>query len=106
MDLLLRPTVIADGKLKDDYCVFHKDRCIGRIRLADERSWQGVVWQWHITPLLPIPSWCNGNAASLDEAKSEFKEAWDRFYAFLTPEQIEGWHRAEDIAKANASWLR
>ncbi|WP_425905139.1 hypothetical protein [Nitrobacter sp. TKz-YC02] len=106
MDYLLRPTVIAGDKLKDDYCVFQKDRCIGRIRLADERSWQGVVWQWHVTPLLPIPSWCNGNAASLDEAKGEFKEAWERFSASLTPEQIEGWHRAEDIAKTNASWLR
>jgi hypothetical protein len=59
-----------------------------------------------VTTLLPIPSWCNGDADSLDKAKSEFKEAWERFYASLTPEQIEGWHRAEDIAKANASWLK
>jgi hypothetical protein len=96
MDYLLRPTVIAGDQPKDDYCVFHTDRLIGRIRLADERSWQGVVWQWNVNPLLPIPSWRNGNAGSLDEAKSEFKAAWERFYASLTPEQIKGWHQTED----------
>jgi hypothetical protein len=105
MDYLLRPNVIAGDQMKDDYCVFHKDRLIGRIRRADERSWQDERWEWNVNPLLPTPSWCNGDADSLDEAKSEFKEAWERFYASLTPEQIEGWHRAEDIARANASWL-
>jgi hypothetical protein len=34
----LRPTIVAGDKLKDDYSVFHKDRHVGRIRLADERT--------------------------------------------------------------------
>ena len=89
MDYLLHPTVIAGDQLKDDYCVFRKDRRIGRIRRADERSWQGERWEWNVNSPLPIPSWCNGNADSLDEAKSEFKAAWERFYESLTPQDIE-----------------
>jgi len=99
MDYLLRPTVIAGDQLKDDYCVFRKDRRIGRIRRADKRSWQGERWEWHVNPPLPIPPWCNGDADSLDGAKSEFKAAWERFYASLTPQDIELWHRTEDLGK-------
>jgi hypothetical protein len=100
MDLLLRPTVIAGDKLDDDYCVIHDDRSVGRIRLATERSHQGVVWVWHVNPPLPIPSWCNGSAESLDVAKAQFKAAWERLYAALTPDDTARWHRTEDLAKA------
>ena len=41
---LHRPTIICGDKFKDDYCVFHEGRSIGRIMLASERSWQGEVW--------------------------------------------------------------
>jgi hypothetical protein len=54
MDLVLRPTVIGDDKVKDDYCVFHEGRSVGRIMLATNRSWQGVVWEWHVSPPLRI----------------------------------------------------
>ena len=40
------------------------------------------------------------------EAKDEFKAAWEQFYASLTPEDIASWHRTEDMARANASWLK
>jgi hypothetical protein len=90
--LTLRPTIIAGDKLPNDYCVvIHDGRSVGRIRLADERSWQGVVWTWNVNPPLPIPSWCNGSADSLEAAKDEFKVAWERFYSSLTPEDIEYW---------------
>jgi hypothetical protein len=95
MKLMLRPTVLTGEKLKDDYCVFYEGWSVGRIMLASERSWQGVVWAWHVNPPLPIPSWGNGTADSLDAAKAEFRSAWERFYASLTPEQIESWQRAE-----------
>jgi hypothetical protein len=52
MDLTLRKTVLAGDELKEtaerDYCVIHDGRSIGRIRLADERSWQGTAWVWNI----------------------------------------------------------
>jgi hypothetical protein len=100
--LSLRPTIIGGDKIPNDLCVIHEGRSIGRIRLADERSWQGLVWRWYVNPPLPIPSWCNGSANSLEAAKTEFKAAWERFYASLTPEDIKSWHRTEDLAKTNA----
>ena len=97
MNLLLRPTVLTGEKLKDDYCVIHEGRRVGRIMLASERSWQGVmVWEWHVNPPLPIPPWCNGDAESLEAAKTKFKAAWERFYASLTPELIQHWHHTDD----------
>jgi hypothetical protein len=103
MNLSLRKTVIGGDRLKDDYCVIHEGRSVGRIRLADEQSWQGVVWTWNVNVTLPIPSWYNGSADNLEAAKDEFKAAWERFYAILTPEDIVSWHRTEDLANANAS---
>jgi hypothetical protein len=60
--------------------------------LAPNRSWQGVVWEWQVNPPLAIPPWGNGSAGSLEDAKSKFKAAWERFYALLTPRDIEIWH--------------
>jgi hypothetical protein len=42
MDLTIRKTLIGGDTLNDDYCVIHDGRRVGRIRLAEERSWQGV----------------------------------------------------------------
>jgi hypothetical protein len=56
--------------------------------LASDRSWQGVVWVWHVNPPLPIPSW-NGDAESLEVAKIKFNATWEQFYASLTPQKIE-----------------
>ena len=36
---------------------------------------------------------------SLEQAKAEFREAWERFYATLTPESIAHWHHHQDAAK-------
>jgi hypothetical protein len=100
MNLSLRKTVIAGDTLKDDYCVIHEGRSVGRIRLAEERSWQGVVWTWNVNVALPIPAWCNGSADNLEATKGEFRAAWERFYSSLTPEDIASWHRTEDLARA------
>jgi hypothetical protein len=75
MKLLLRPTVLTGEKLKDDYCVFHEGRSVGRIMLASDRSWRGVCWDWFINPPPPIPAWGHGTANSLDAAKAEFRSA-------------------------------
>lgn len=105
MDLSLRPTLNA-GDETDDYCVIHDGRSVGRIRLAGERSRQGVAaWEWRINPPLPIPPWCNGTADSLEAAKDAFRAAWERFYASLTPERIRRWHLIEDMGTSNEWWL-
>ncbi|GEC14234.1 hypothetical protein [Nitrobacter winogradskyi] len=105
MDLLLRPTVTAGDKLKDDYCVIHEGRSVGRIQLASEQSSQRTVWEWHVNLPLPIPRWCNGSADSLEAAKQGCKDAWEKFYASLTPERIRRWHLIEDLALSNEWWL-
>jgi hypothetical protein len=106
MDLSLRPTLNAGVQSRDDYCVIYDGRPVGWIRLAGERSRQGVAaWEWRINPPLPIPPWCNGTAASLEAAKDEFRTAWERFYASLMPERIRRWHLIEDMGTSNEWWL-
>jgi len=41
----------------------------------------------------------------MDAAKREFKDAWERFYASLTPERIRRWYLIEDFALSNKWWL-
>ena len=83
--LTLRSTVIAGHRLEDDYEVRWEGHEIGRIRLATEQSHKGIIWNWHINPPMPIPSWCNSSADCLEEAKEQFKAAWQRFRE-VTPE--------------------
>jgi hypothetical protein len=87
-DLILRPTIIAGDKLPNDYCVIHDGRSIGRIRLAEERSWQGTVWVWNINPPLPVPSWCNGSADNPEVAKVPIQ---GRLGAFLCDPNAKGY---------------
>jgi hypothetical protein len=49
---------------------------------------------------------CNGSAESLEAAKGQFKGAWERFYAGLTPgaDRVLAPHRGP--RQADASWLR
>jgi hypothetical protein len=103
--LTLRPTIIGGDLLKNDYSVFHEGRPVGRISL-EERASQGEVWEWHVSPPLPIPPWCNGAQLSFEAAKVAFREAWERFYASLTPDDIAHWHRAEDLASASRPWVK
>jgi hypothetical protein len=105
MNLLLRPTIVAGDKLENDYFVIHEGRSVGRIRLASEGSHKGVVWTWHVDLPLSIPSWCNGTADSLEEATAQFKAAWERFYAGLSPERGRRWHLIEDMGRSNEWWL-
>src|SRR4051812_30230355 len=66
MDLLLRPTVIGGDKFKDDYCVFHEGRSVGRIMLTSDRSWQGVVLGMARQPASPDPAVVQWVAGSLE----------------------------------------
>jgi hypothetical protein len=81
--LTLRATVITGDRLADDYCVWHDGRSVGRIRLTIGVG-GSLHWDWAVNPPLPIPSWANGSAASLEEAKQSFRKAWQQFYASLT----------------------
>jgi hypothetical protein len=97
--LTLRPTVIGGDRLKNDFCVYLEGRSVGRIKLSENHVQRVDTWRWHINPPLPIPPWGNGSAPTLEQAKVDFREAWDRFYASLTPEDISHWHLTDRSAK-------
>ena len=101
--LSLRVTVIGGDRLPNDYCVVREGRGIGRIREATERFGFNPGWTWAINPPLPVPPWGNGQAPSLEQAKAEFRAAWERFYATLTPEDIAHWHHHQDAAAGRFS---
>ena len=99
MELKLRPTVIGGDKLNNEFVVVSEGRSIGRIRQAEERYGHNPGWDWAINPPLPIPPWGNGSTDTLEQAKAEFRAAWAKFYATLTPEKITHWHHHQDAAK-------
>ena len=76
-----------------DYGVFDDGQHIGRIRFASERN--PGVWIWHIQ--VHIPGSPFGSAASLDEAKAQFKTAWLAFAAAQGPEKLAAAYRAKNI---------
>ena len=91
--------VIGGEKLDNDFVVLFEGRSVGRIRQADERIGHNPGWDWAINPPLPILPRGNGSADSLEQTKAEFRAAWARFYATLTPESIAHWHHIQDAAK-------
>jgi hypothetical protein len=105
-NLTMRRTVIGGDTLHDDYCVMAEGRAIGRIRLASERSWQGSLWVWAINVPLPIPAWGNGDAGSLEEAKTRFRAAWERFRTGLTDHDIQHWHHHQEAAAERSGTKR
>jgi len=105
MTFTLRRTGIGGISDKDDYCVWKDGMEVGRIRLAPERGWNGHEnWLWNINVPLPIPPWCGGNAASLDEAKSAFKEAWLRFRPAMTNSDVDHWHHHQEASETGRPW--
>jgi hypothetical protein len=79
----------------NDYAVIDDGDRVGRIRLAAER--RGEVWMWNIGLNIPggVPS---GTAASLEDAKTAFRESWTRFKAGIEPALY-----AEAIEEAKAT---
>jgi len=81
--LRFRRTCIAGQYRDDDYCVYDNGLRVGRILLYSSTP-QGAQWAWHINVEEPIPGWCKGRAATLDEAKSAFRAAWQQFKPGIT----------------------
>jgi hypothetical protein len=52
---------------------------------------------------LPISAWGNGDAGSLDEAKTRFRAGWEKFRATLTEHDIQHWHHHQDAAASRSS---
>ena len=67
----------------NDYRIREDDQPLGRIRFASERT--PGIWLWQIQVHIRSPPF--GSAASLIEAKAQFKAAWLAFKAST------GWKR-------------
>jgi hypothetical protein len=96
--LILLATVIGGHRAPNDFCVMHDGGSIGRVRKNTEGSGHDAPWDWAINAPVAIPAWGHGSAPSLPEARAAFARAWERFYAGLTPDDIEHWHQLRDAA--------
>jgi hypothetical protein len=96
--LALRPTRIGGDRLQNDFCVYCEGRNVGRIMLAENHVDHTEEWRWHINPPLPVPDWAGGAACSREQAQTQFRAAWERFHARLTPHAIAHWHQVADAA--------
>ena len=67
------------------YRIREDDQPIGRIRFASERV--PGVWLWHVTVNVPGPQ-STGSATTLDDAKVNFRKAWERFKEEHGPERL------------------
>lgn len=100
--LTMRPTVIGGERCQDDYEVLWRGMSIGRIRRADASS-QSELWAW--TCWLggrPCKADEAGGGASLDEAKAQFRKAWQRIRAEINEADIA---RARGYAERSAEAL-
>jgi hypothetical protein len=104
--LTLRPNFIGETKLPDDYIVRRDLRPVGRICRVDKDSTSDSAWEWGTNLPLATTWWCIGRAASLEDAKVAFLEAWIRLYDSFSPRQIAHWHEQQDASIEHTIRLR
>jgi hypothetical protein len=84
MALFLRPTGLSSPAYQDhaDYTVTEDGRAIGRI-YEDRHTLPELRWFWSITiyvdPKLGITT--SGRAATIERAKEQFRQSWERVHA-------------------------
>ena len=100
-NLRFRRTCIAGQYCDDDYCVYDDGLCVGRI-LLHRSTPQGAQWGWHVNIAEPIPGWCNGRTATLDEAKCAFRAAWQQFKPTISAARMK--HHREWQATEGRRW--
>jgi hypothetical protein len=87
--LSVRPTVIAGQRHADDYAVIWRGMSVGRIMLGSGAPPDRSGWTWSCRVHgRPQRSNERGTAASLDDCKRNFKDAWERIRASLTDQDI------------------
>jgi len=77
----------------DDYGVFWTSDKFGKWRIGRIMHLPELpgsdTWRWMVNLPLPIPPLCHGRVASLVEAQSEFRRAWETFLPTLTASQLQ-----------------
>src|SRR5262245_890733 len=82
--LFLRPCVIAGETAPDDYSVVEDGKIVGRVyRDTGNRA---EAWVWSVT--IGIPSTAYGRSPSRDQAKADFRAAFDQLKATTDPEKL------------------
>ena len=81
MTLILKRAKLSrpSGQWQDeDYDVLADGKVVGRIYEDGSASTPpDMRWFWSITAIVPaVPNVTNGHAATLDEAKAKFRDAW------------------------------
>ena len=68
----------SSGECKDEgYDVLADGKVVGRIMEEGSRFGPPELrWGWSITSIVPASPATHGTAATLDEAKAKFQEAW------------------------------
>lgn len=100
--LTLRVTVIGGERCQDDYEVLWRGMSIGRIRRANGSAGT-ELWAWNCwLGGRPCKADEAGGGASLDDAKAQFREAWQQIRAGLSEAQIA---RARGYAERSAEAL-
>lgn len=94
----MRPTVIGGERSEDDCEVVWRGLSIGRIRRAEASS-HAEPWAWNCWVAGDRKADEAGGGASLDEAKAQFHEVWQRIRARLTEADIA---RARGYAERSA----
>jgi hypothetical protein len=76
--LILKPTDLGSGKVPDDFEVLDAARKpVGRIMWAHAAS-RETPWFWTITARFPNSMHDRGYAATREDARADFKAAWER----------------------------
>jgi len=102
--LTLRRTTFDGVVRPDDYGVWWRGRDIGRIHLTTQSV--PPQWVWAINIAMAIPPSCRGNSPTLDEAKADFRKAWDKFLPTITEADLQEAWKTEDEAEARAQRQR
>jgi len=93
---MARPDLLKLGSIgQNDYRVLEGRQRIGRIRFASERT--PGIWLWNVTVNIPGPP--IGSATSLDEAKAQFRTAWEGFKEKHGPEKLAKAYAAMNLRR-------
>src|SRR3569832_1075916 len=104
--LVLRPTVIAGERGRDDYVVIWDGLSIGRILKQPGVPHGRPNWSWGVHfPHKPQPPSHRGLCSDLEECKRRFRVAWAAIYHELTEDDVRRAHE-EAEQTANRPWNR
>jgi hypothetical protein len=97
--LVLRSTVIAGEKGRDDFVVVWNAITIGRLLKVASVGGRDA-WNWGVAfPRMPQVPAHRGQASDLEECKRRFKVVWSAIHRTLTEADVDAAFRHEETLK-------